>query len=178
MTLDTLMAQKSKALVAMGIADLFARPGHREFYLALAVNAGMRNLVHVSRLDVGTTVVAANFGLLFRGSYYHLLASYNDGEISRFGPGTAHLHELIRYAIERDCRVFDFTIGDESYKRDWSDTEVKIYDHVSAATPRGNLAAIPLVAVCRLKRWIKQTPMAWKAAFRLRALMGPLFART
>ena len=40
-------------------------------------------------------------------------------------------------AIERGYRIFDFTIGDERYKRDWCDTELKLYDYLSAATWRG-----------------------------------------
>ncbi len=77
----------------------------------------------MSRLDVGPTLAAANYGLIFRGRYYHVLASYDDGPVSRFGPGAAHLHDLMRYAIEHGCNEFDFTIGDEPYKHDWCDTE-------------------------------------------------------
>ena len=33
-------------------------------------------------------------------------------------------------AIDRGFRVFDFTIGDERYKRDWCDTEIKLYDTI------------------------------------------------
>jgi CelD/BcsL family acetyltransferase involved in cellulose biosynthesis len=43
----------------------------------------------------------------------------------------------MRYAIERKCDAFDFTIGDERYKSEWCDGVFKLYDHVSAATWRG-----------------------------------------
>jgi CelD/BcsL family acetyltransferase involved in cellulose biosynthesis len=71
-TLETLMAQKSQAFAAMGVANILARSGHREFYHALAARPGF---VRVSRLDVGAQTAAANLGLVFGGSYYHLLAS-------------------------------------------------------------------------------------------------------
>jgi CelD/BcsL family acetyltransferase involved in cellulose biosynthesis len=103
-----------------------------------------------------------------------LLASYDDGEASRFGPGVAHLHDLMQYAIENGCRVFDFTISDERYKRDWSDTELTLYDHISAATLRGALVALQLTAAQRLKRWIKQTPLLWSLVSRARAWVGML----
>jgi CelD/BcsL family acetyltransferase involved in cellulose biosynthesis len=173
-TLDMLMHQKSKAFEAMGVADIFTQPGHREFYQTLAAR---RELVHVSRLDVGSQAAAVNLGLIFRGSYYHLLASYDGGELSRFGPGAAHMHELLRYAIERGCGVFDFTIGDERYKQEWCDTRIALFDHVSPATLRGYLAAFRFRATSRVKRWIKQTPMLWSVASRLRVLIGPLMRR-
>jgi CelD/BcsL family acetyltransferase involved in cellulose biosynthesis len=176
-TIDTLMEQKAQAFNRMGIANLFARPGYPEFFRALATDPATSHLAHVSRLDVGTTAAAVNLGLTFRDHYYYLLASYDGGELSRFGPGAAHLHELMRQAIKRGFRVFDFTIGDEPYKRDWSDTELALFDHISVATWRGALVAMPLLAKRRLKRWIKQTPVLWSVFSRARAVIGWLLRR-
>jgi CelD/BcsL family acetyltransferase involved in cellulose biosynthesis len=170
-TLSTLIEQKSAAFAEMGVANIFVRPGHREFYSALAA---MTDFVHVSRLDVGSTPAAVNLGLVFRGSYYHLLASYDGGELSKFGPGAAHMHELLRTAIERGCDTFDFTIGDERYKREWCDGHIALFDHVSATTPRGSAVALWLNASRRAKRFIKQTPVLWNAGFKLRAMIGRL----
>jgi CelD/BcsL family acetyltransferase involved in cellulose biosynthesis len=175
--LDVLMVQKARLFSHMGVGNLFARPGHAEFYRALASEPATRHLVHVSRLDVGATAAAVNLGLTYRDCYYHLLASYDDGELSRFGPGAAHLHDLLHLAIDRGFRTFDFTIGDERYKRDWCDTEIKLHDHISAATWRGALIAMPRLAGQRLKRWIKQTPLLWNAFSMARAFIGSLKQR-
>ena len=175
--LDTLMAQKARSFARMGVGNMFALPGRSDFYRALATEPGTKPLVHVSRLDVGATPAALNLGLVHKGCYYHLLASYDDGAVSRFGPGAAHLHDLMQYAITRKCSVFDFTIGDEGYKRDWADTVITLYDHIEAATWRGVLVATPVVGWQRLKRWIKQTPVLWSVAGKVRALIGSLRAR-
>ncbi len=176
-TVDTLMEQKARSLARMGVGNLFARPGHAEFFRAVATDPAYRHLVHVSRLDVGTTAAAVNLGLTYRNCYYHLLASYDDGELSRFGPGVVHLHELLHQTLDRGFHVFDFTIGDERYKHDWCDTELKLYDHISAATWRGALVAMPMLAIRRLKRWIKQTPALWKVASFGRSLIGSVALR-
>ncbi len=172
--LGTLMAQKGRAFARMGVSNLFARPGHAEFYRALVTDPATRPLTHVSRLDVGATAAAVNLGLTYRDCYYHLLASYDEGEVSRFGPGAAHLHDLMRLAIERGFKLFDFTIGDERYKRDWCDSELKLYDYVAATTWRGTLAVTPVRTAKGLKRWIKQTPVLWSAATKVRAFLGSL----
>ena len=176
-TLDTLMTQKARLFAHMGVANLFAKPGYAEFYCAIASDPAMRPLVHISRLDVGTIPAAVNVGLTYRDRYYHLLASYDDGDVSRFGPGAAHLHDLMHQAIDRGLRVFDFTIGDERYKRDWCDTELKLYDYIAAATWRGTLVATPLMAAKQVKRWIKQTPAMWNAFSAARAFVGSLAQR-
>jgi CelD/BcsL family acetyltransferase involved in cellulose biosynthesis len=161
----------------MGVTNLFARPGHREFFFDLATDPRVRHLVHVSRLDVGETAAAVNLGLTFRGTYYHVLASYDDGEVSRFGPGAAHLRELLQHAIAKGLSRFDFTIGDERYKLEWSDTSIKLYDHVAAATLRGWPLVLTSAAFRRLKRLIKQNPILWRCFNGLRAMAATLRGR-
>lgn len=171
-TMTVLFEQKSRSLKRMGAPDIFARPGWREFYAAVATNPRTRHLVHVSRLDAGTIYTAINLGLTFRDSYYHVLVSHDDGDAARFGPGVAHLRELMRYAIERGLRRFDFTIGDERYKSEWADHKLSLYDHVAAASVRGLLAKPLILGHRRLKRFIKQNESLWSAFTRARAAVG------
>jgi CelD/BcsL family acetyltransferase involved in cellulose biosynthesis len=176
-TLAALFSQKARQFARMGVADIFARPGHAEFYADLATGPDTRGFVHVSRLEVGGTVAAANFGALHAGRYYHLVAAYTDGEAARFGPGAAHLRELLRTAIERGCREFDFTIGDEAYKREWADRTIALHDLHGATTAIGWFAANAVRVLARVKRTIKQTPVLWQAFTRTRALSGLLARR-
>jgi CelD/BcsL family acetyltransferase involved in cellulose biosynthesis len=171
-TLDTLFAQKSKSFARMGVADIFARPGYRDFFLDLALGPSTQHLVHVSRLDVGSIPAAVNLGLTFRDSYYHVVASYDDGDVARFGPGAAHLRDLLSHAIAIGCRTFDFTIGDERYKLEWSDRTLNLYDYVASATWRGWPFAELTLAGRRLKRRIKQDPRLWSLFSRLRSAFG------
>lgn len=173
-TLPILMQQKARQFAQRGIADMFARPGWREFFLDVAVNPATRHLVHVSRIRIGEHCAAANLGLTFGGAYYHMLASYDDGELSRYGPGALHLRELLAYAIGRGLRRFDFTIGDEPYKREWSDSAVTLWDYRTVATLRGWPAFCRAALLRPLKRFIKQTPWAWRVVSHARALRGRL----
>jgi CelD/BcsL family acetyltransferase involved in cellulose biosynthesis len=171
-SLHALFEQKARVLARRGIADLFARPGYRDFFRDVATNPALKQLVHVSRLDVGAEVGSASLGLTFRQCYYHLLTSYQEGELGRFGPGAAHLRELMRAAIERGFRMFDFTIGDEPYKREWCGDANTLHDHIAAVRLRG----VPIVMSCnaffRVKRLIKQTPMLWHAFGKVRSMAG------
>ena len=169
-TLNILWSQKGRWFDRMGIPNLFDRPGYAEFYASIAATANQ--FVHVSRLDVGSQCVAANLGLTFRGCYYHVLASYDDGPLSRFGPGIVHLHELMRYAIGQGCRQYDFTIGDEGYKRDWADTTIELYDHIAAANRFGRMTAALTIFKLRAKRFVRQSSLLWPIVSRLRALLG------
>jgi len=175
--LQTLWAQKKKIFSRKGIADIFSRPGYREFFADFASNPDSRHLAHVSRVDIGTTCAAANFAVTFGDCYYHVLSSYCDGPLSRFGPGVLHLRELLAYAIGRRLRRFDFTIGDERYKLEWSDLRLPLYDYSVAATWRGWPNSRLFNARRRIKRFIKQTPLLWRAVCGLRSALGPLLHR-
>lgn len=176
-SLQTLIHQKTLALTRMGAANFFARPGWSDFFCAIAASPQARQLVHVSRLDVGAIWAAINLGLLHRGCYYHVLASYDAGETSRFGAGAAHLHDLMRYAIDRGCDVFDFTIGDEPYKRDWCDVELTLYDHLNAWSALGRIMVAWLATKRTIKRTIKRTPLLWNAAMKVRSFASSLRRR-
>ena len=173
-TLETLMEQKSRSLARKGIADIFAPPGHREFYLDLASNPKTRHLVHISRVEIGPVCAAANLGIVFGDCYYHVLASFVDTEIAHYGPGALHLRELMAHAINLGLKRFDFTIGDEPYKLEWSDTELKLYDYTATVTWRGLPARWSSSVRRRIKRFIKQTPLLWKLASQARAALGAL----
>jgi CelD/BcsL family acetyltransferase involved in cellulose biosynthesis len=168
-TLAILIEQKQRSFERMGVDNFFARPGYREFFFDVAANPRTRELIHVSRLEVGTEIVAASVGLTFNQAYCLILSSYDDGPLSRFGPGRAHLNALLQHAIGAKFRWFDFTIGDEPYKLDWCDGKLTLRDHLAAASGRGAVMLIAIRLARRAKRLVKQTPALWNLASRFRA---------
>jgi len=173
-SVDALIDEKRRSYAKLGVANMFERPGYRDFFVDLATGAQSSRLTHVSRLDVGEMTAAANFGLMYRGRYYYILAGYDDGDLARFGPGAIQLRDVMCYAAEHNCPLFDFTIGDEPYKREWCDVEVGVCDYVSPASWRGALAAVSTVAFRQIKRWIKRNPTAWALARKVRSTLGAL----
>lgn len=167
--LDILFDYKGSSLERMGARNIFAPAAHRDFFRTVASSPN----VHVSRLDVGDHCAAVNLGMMAHGCYFHILTTFDDN-LRRFGPGAMHLRELMRYGIEHGCTTFDFTVGDESFKRDWSDTELILYDHVSAVSLVGHIAALHATLWRRLKRHIKQSSLLWPFAIKVRQLLGQL----
>ena len=110
-------------------------------------------LTHVSRLDVGSTIAATSLGLTTAAATTSCCRAITTARSCAIGPGRAHLHELLRHAIEHGIRDFDFTIGDEPYKRDWADVEVRLHDHLQAATLRGAVVVAMIHAFRRTKRF-------------------------
>jgi len=171
--LQTLFEQKSEALDGKGIADVFAAPGVRDFFLDLAINSRTRDLVHVSALQVGPSLAAINFGFEFRQRYALFLVSY-DRSFARLSPGVIHLNKLVERAIERGMTEFDFLVGEQRLKLEWTDRETRLHDHFAASSWRGYLPATVAGIAARMKRTIKQTPTLWSTFKMLRAQLGAL----
>ncbi|MFN4355374.1 GNAT family N-acetyltransferase [Parvibaculum sp.] len=171
--LETLVAQKSVAFARMGVANIFDKPGHLDFYRALASDTEAASLFHLSHLSVGSSTAAVSCGLSMGGSYFYVLASYDEeAEVARFGPGVVHLMELMAHATGTGHRVFDFTIGDEAYKENWCEVEVPLFDYFEPNTLAGWTSVGPRIAFLQAKRFIKQTPVLWQGFTRLRAAIG------
>ncbi len=177
-TMNMLIEQKKSSYARMGVEDIFARPGYREFFRAVVASPNLRDVIHVSRLDVGAAPVATGLGLRFKNCYYLVLSSYQDGKLARFGPGRAHLQEMLRYAIERGFGQFDFTIGDEPYKRDWCDIDKKLFGYIEAATVKGQCVVITRTAIHRAEHFVTARPILRRVLRKARTFAKAMASRT
>ena len=171
LTLDLLIAAEEQGVRPHGRAEPVRAPRPCGVLSAsLRRRRATRSLVHLSRLDVGTTWAALNLGLTFRDCYFHVLASYDDGEVSRFGPGAAHLRELLRYAIARGLHALRLHHRRRALQarlvRDRA-ASARLFGRRDA--PRLALGRDRVRLAARAKRAIKQTAPLWNAVQRLRA---------
>ena len=47
-----------------------------------------------------------------------------------FSPGKLLIHELIKWSRKNNISIFDFGIGEEVYKKYWSNDFMKIFKHI------------------------------------------------
>lgn len=166
--LEELFRQKTAWLAAVGAPDFFGRPGHRDFFTALAREPRSRGAVHLGRLMVGEATAATAFAMIHRGAYYLLVLAYAQGPLTPWGPGAALLRDLIAYAIDAGCTVFDFTIGDERFKSEWCEAAAPLWMTSTAVTWKGIPVIAAEQAVAGAKRFIKQNAFLRAAAMKTR----------
>jgi CelD/BcsL family acetyltransferase involved in cellulose biosynthesis len=151
-TFTALFEQKRASYARMGVADLLAPPGHQEFYRAIALNPHLHSIVHVSRLDIGADPAATGLALRFKSRYHTILHSYQE-KYAKYSPGGHHIQHLIKYAIDQGFRIFDFTIGNELYKKTWCDVEMPLLRYYGSETVRGYIAIVFLRLRNQAIRW-------------------------
>jgi CelD/BcsL family acetyltransferase involved in cellulose biosynthesis len=101
------------------------------------------------RLD--DAAVAFHFGFISEGDLIWYKPSF-DPALSRVAPGEVLLRELLLLAGERGLTGFDFTRGDEAFKRRFADSErmAETYIFYSSAT-----MAIAARALAAMKSLVK-----------------------
>jgi CelD/BcsL family acetyltransferase involved in cellulose biosynthesis len=158
--------QKSSWLRSNGYDDPFRHEATREFYERLTTAQPQAGRILVACLRVGDQIAATLWGAIFGRRYYFLLPSYGE-EWKKFSAGRILTESVLQRCIAQgDVKVFDLTIGDEGYKRVWSDHSLALHEYLEARTAKG-LAFV----------WYRRLRSALRSNRRIRELARALTAR-
>lgn len=165
--LDTLFEQKRHSYRDLGVADVLSEPGCTDFIRYMT--SRYPDTIRLFALKLEGTTLSVLWGATFRNRFYHLFPSYARDRNSVYSPGNILLIRVFRWCIENGVDTYDFTVGDEEYKRHWCEHDLTLYDHVDPVTARGVPSALGLSAHASLKRLIKKSPRMTAFARQLRA---------
>ena len=99
----------------------FQDPGIRRLHGRFAAELAARQRLWLTTLDVDGEPAAAWYGFTYRDTVY-FYQSGRDPHWERESVGQILMGAMIRRAIERGYRRFDFLRGDDAYKRHWTET--------------------------------------------------------
>jgi len=105
----------------------FRTPGYVRFHQALSARLAERGELVLALLEVDGKAVAARYDFLHDGRIWCFQGGWLP-DYERMRVGTLLTEDVIRWAIERGCREYDFLCGDEAYKRRWTDQERMLVD--------------------------------------------------
>ncbi|RTL73191.1 MAG: GNAT family N-acetyltransferase [Hyphomicrobiales bacterium] len=147
--------------------DFLQTAEYRRFLLAMRSQRQAGIGLVMFALFVDDTPVAVKIGCLDGTRYEGFITTYDEAW-SAFSPGQIILADCLAYCCAQGL-IYDFRIGEESYKKPWA-TDFTPASRISLATgPRG---AVMLAAMCgadvvdRLICLLRQSiPKAWKRRF-------------
>jgi CelD/BcsL family acetyltransferase involved in cellulose biosynthesis len=96
-------------------------------------------------------------------------ASFTEDELYAASPGEFLFFHDIEQACAAGIKIFDFSVGDEPYKRAWCEIETRQFDVLVPLTAKGHAAAALKRAKARAKGFVKNNPAAWRLARLIRA---------
>lgn len=168
--LSAFLEMKAERFARMGIPNVFAEPGCDAFLRALYCEALDRPEppFWLIGLEVGGVLRSVVGSSTLPQRIICDVSAIADDELTAASPGDFLFFEMIRDACERGKAVFDFSVGDEYYKRLWCDTETWQSDLFLPLTTRGVAVATVSRSIAAMKRAVKSNPFLWSVAKRLR----------
>lgn len=178
--LEAFYIMKEDRFRKMGIANVFADRAVRDFFKALFSNAlGTPNKPFVLHaLEVDGKLRAVTGSSRCGDRIICEFGAIAEDELAHASPGDFLFFDNIRDACANGLSVYDFSVGDEPYKRLWCDIESVHFDVMLPLTLKGRGLAGAMSIANQLKAAVKNSPIAWKLAkaFRKRragAAAGP-----
>lgn len=162
----------TKKLLAMKTADL-NRTGKNSIFKDDQVKAFLKSVCAHEHENEGPVLhvltcdgkeVAITFSLHWHHTIYYFIASYQRGAYEKSSPGALALCNVFEWCLENGISTFDFTIGDEGYKLEWSDRSTRLFCGTFAVTVKGRIGERLEAAKMSLKHTIKSSPMMYKVA--------------
>ena len=152
--INALIQQKQERYRATGAVDKLAAQDTQNFYRFLTGSIGLSGRMELSALEISEEIIAVHWGCIYRDTYYWLMPSYAAGSWGKFSPGRILQEYIMKSAFDRGIRRFDFTVGDEPYKKLWCNETYVLMDELKLSTLRGIIA----FSLIRLVTWIKTSP--------------------
>ncbi|QDZ02943.1 GNAT family N-acetyltransferase [Nitratireductor mangrovi] len=123
-----------------------------DFYARIAAEGSAAGLSRTYAIALGGEPIGFAFGLTHAGNFNYLLIGCDYDAHGRHSPGLILYDSMIEDWIASGGKIFDFTIGDEAFKKEFGTAETAIYEISDCATWRGRLARAGLAAREGLRR--------------------------
>ena len=96
-------------------------------------------------------LLAASWSLLYKNCLYYIFGGLINSHMQNYTPGTLMQYELINYAYQNDCKIIDFTLGDEIYKFRWGSKINKLIGYIRFNTIKGRIFALYFILLYKIK---------------------------
>lgn len=168
--LEAFFAMKEARFRRMGIANVFGDAKVRAFFHALFAGAlAQRSPPFVLHgLEVAGKLRAVTGSSRAGKRLICEFGSIADDELAFASPGDFLFFANIEEACAQGLEIYDFSVGDEPYKRQWCDLETRHLDVLVPLTAKGRALALLLRQDARLKSFVKKNPVVWQLTKKLR----------
>ncbi|CAM5616502.1 hypothetical protein MAUB1S_10488 [Mycolicibacterium aubagnense] len=168
--LDAFFAMKEQRFRKMGIINVFGDERVRGFFQALFASAldNESPTFVLHGLEVAGRLRAVTGSSRSPNRLICEFGAILEDELSFASPGDFLFFDNIQEACQQGNLLYDFSVGDEPYKRQWCDVEIRQSDALIPLTTKGRALASALRQGARAKAFVKNNPMIWKITKALR----------
>lgn len=170
--LTTMIKQKEDRYLSTGARNIFEDSVIKSFYEDIGNAENVAEYIHLSALTLDREILATNMGFNYKGRFFYLMPTFNHSpKWRRFSLGRIHLQKLIQWCIEHQVTVFDFTVGNEQYKRIWCNETMAVYQYIKII----NLKGLCFFCFLKIESFIKTNPIIKALAIKIISKYNKIF---
>ena len=102
----------------------------KKFYIYFENEKFKNGQLQISSLNLNEQSISFHWGVKYKKRFYHLVPTTPITEYMKFSPGRILLQYLVKWSIDAGLKELDFTIGDESYKKDWYNNKNTLFCYI------------------------------------------------
>jgi CelD/BcsL family acetyltransferase involved in cellulose biosynthesis len=152
---DALRRFRAKRFKERGASDVIDNEAIFSFYQRIAVDGAKDGTARTFCLYLSGEPAAVMFGIVDRGTFSLILVGFDLERYRRLSIGLLAIEDTLRTSFEAGDSIYDFTIGDYSYKTQFGGEPVPIYEWHQARTLRGHAAVLAIALLREAKRALK-----------------------
>ena len=93
--------------------------------------------IKLSVLKINKEIVSANLGFVKNDRFYYYMPTLFKNNYNKYSPGKILISELIKWSIQNKLKIFDFGLGEENYKKYWSNSTESLFRYLYGETIKG-----------------------------------------
>jgi len=137
--IDTMFQQKSRRYKEKEGWDIFKKEEYRQFYKGMPKILSKESSVHFSALLLDDVIIATHWGLISSNTFFHIMPTQEGGNLSKYSVGRLLLEDLMEWCSNSQISYFDFTGGEEEYKKEWSNKSFELTEVLESNSLKGQL---------------------------------------
>lgn len=152
---DALRAFRAHRFEKRRTSDVIDNEVVFSFYRQIAIDGMSTGTARTYALHLSGEPVAVMFGLVHRRVFSLLLVGFDLARYRRLSVGLLAIEDTLRASFEGGDEVYDFTIGDYSFKLQFGARPAPLYEWHVPRTVRGRLAILCIEILREAKRILK-----------------------
>ena len=95
------------------------------------------------------------FGFKYKETFYYYIPTIPINSFDSFKPGKILIIKIIQWCIQNNIKTFDFGLGNEKYKKYFSNKEISLHRYLKYLTLKGSLACLVISLILKIKKlWL------------------------
>ena len=91
----------------------------------------------IAVLNINKELVASSYNFIYKNRFYYFMPIIFSKKYNQYSPGKILIDHLIEFAYKKKLNYFDFGLGDEKYKKYWSNQILHLFKFMEFKSLKG-----------------------------------------